>query len=134
MADAPVANTEMTRSGWSCSRCSRSRGTIRRLAAASASSASRFPGRSAVKWNASYRPGTASIPRNTASPTAPPRRPSSRIASSVWADQPDADSEAVHASASWSCPMPIDPVSSSAFRRAVVVTVVDVTVVTGFPP
>jgi hypothetical protein len=30
--------------------------------------------------------------------------------------------------------MPIDPVSSSAFRRAVVVTVVDVTVVTGFPP
>ena len=77
--------------------------------------ASRLPVRSAEKWKASYRPGTASMERNTVSPAAPPRLPSSRIASSVSADQPAPVSEVVHASASTSWPMPSEPDSRTAF-------------------
>jgi hypothetical protein len=116
IADAPVANTEITRSTWLASSRARSRGSICRRAAASVRSASRPPFRSEAKWNASNTPGSAIIDRNTALPIEPPPRPSNRIRSRVLVDQPSASSVAEHASASVSWPMPIDPESSSARR------------------
>lgn len=113
-AEVAVANTETTSCGRCASISSRSAGTSRPRAAASASRAIRAPGRSAEKWKASYTPGRSSSRRNTASPAAPERCPSRAMASTVRVVQPRSRRVSAQAWAITSWPCPSEPETSRA--------------------